>query len=171
MRVMRTLLRHLGLLSPRRCPGIPVSVDKFLHIIHIFETPDTDHREGLETVAHGLEKDTASVDLDCGDDKIIHIFETPDTDHREVEELSSLLAQPATDAPHGIEQLSGLPFETGEPLVPDRTSYLQAEVSHYLPNIGQLVLLLLLQGLEIRAHGLEKDAANIDLDCGHDRFR
>ncbi|OWM89888.1 hypothetical protein CDL15_Pgr012525 [Punica granatum] len=39
----------------------------------------------------------------------------PDTDHREIEELSSLLVQPVMDAPHGIEQLSSLPFETRKP--------------------------------------------------------
>ncbi|OWM89887.1 hypothetical protein CDL15_Pgr012524 [Punica granatum] len=87
MQVMRTLLRCLGLLSPRRCPDIPVSADKFLQIIHIFETLDVDHREveelssllaqpvvdashGPETGAHGSEKDAASVDLDYGHNRV-----------------------------------------------------------------------------------------------------
>ncbi|PKI60264.1 hypothetical protein CRG98_019319 [Punica granatum] len=78
---------HCFVVEPRsvhgEATGIPVSAGKFLHIIHIFEMPDTDHRE--------------------------------------IEELSSLLVQPVMDAPHGIEQLSSLPFETSEPLVPDQT--------------------------------------------------
>ncbi|PKI18276.1 hypothetical protein CRG98_049450, partial [Punica granatum] len=63
---MRTLLRCLGLLSPRRCPDIPVSVDKFLQIIYIFETLDVDHREVEELssllaqpvvdASHGIEQ-------------------------------------------------------------------------------------------------------------------
>ncbi|PKI60263.1 hypothetical protein CRG98_019318 [Punica granatum] len=155
---MRTLLRCLGLLSPRRCPDIPVSADKFLQIIHIFETLDVDHREVEELssllaqpvvdASHGLLSPWRCPGIPVSADKflqMIHIFETPDTDHREVDELSSLLAQPAADAPHDIEQLRSLPFDTGEPLVQDRTGYVQAE------------------GPKTGAHGSEKDAAVSDM--------